>query len=39
MGSKGEEKSSKILEKVMTEYIQNLLQCIKTSVKEGMGCR
>lgn len=30
-------KSSKRLEKVITEYIQNLLQSIKTSVKEVMG--
>lgn len=33
------EKINKILENVMTEFIQNLLKSINASVKEGMGER
>ena len=37
--TEGKGKSSKMSEKVMAEYIQNLLKIINASVKENMGGR
>mgnify|MGYP007071239508 CR=1 FL=1 len=37
--TEGKGKSSKMSEKVMAEYIQNLLKIINVSVKENMGGR